>query len=196
MIDLGTAGLSLLVTGLLASYLIPWVVQLHGYTLSPAGDPLWKYLAVPFQALNEEMVLRALLLTVLARVMTVRLTASAATASVFAALHFLLYWSRAPHTVLAVSTLATLFLIGMVLNESFLVTRSIAIPFGVHLGWNFTRFGNDWVQRGSGNCLEQGMSFNIIEGNSWIMATAFALALLAVAIRVRRSVRPCATSLR
>ncbi len=184
-VDLGAAGLSLLVTGFLASYLIPWVLRPHGYIRSPGGEPLWRFLAVPFQTLNEEMVLRALLLTVLARVMTVRLTASAATAFVFVALHFLLYWSRPPHTVLAVPALATLFLIGLVLNESFLATRSIAIPFGIHLGWNFTRFGNDWVQQDSGDYLEQGMGFNMIESNPLIVVMAIALALLAVLARVR-----------
>jgi membrane protease YdiL (CAAX protease family) len=154
---------------------------------------VWKYLAVPFQTLNEEVVLRAMLLTALARIVKVRLASSITVAALFTVLHFVLYRFGPPHAALSMHALATLLLVGLAFNEFFLATGSIAIPYGIHLGWNFTRFGNDWIEQGSTDQLPQGLDFNLIEGDSRVTALAVALVLIALAARflpVARPMRP------
>jgi membrane protease YdiL (CAAX protease family) len=185
-IDLGLAVFSLLVVGIIARHLIPGVVRQHGYVVG-RSDPGWMYLAVPFQTLNEEMVLRALLLTSLAQIVNVRLLVSATVAAVFVALHFVLYRFGPPHALLSVQALATLLLAGLAFNEFFLARGNIAVPFAIHLGWNLTRFGNDWIEQSSGDPLPQGTDFNLIEGNSKVIALAMGLSLVALATRFRSS---------
>jgi CAAX prenyl protease-like protein len=185
--DLALGSLAVLVTGVIASYVIPEVLRRNGYEAGPHSDPLWRYFAVPFQTLNEEMVLRALLLTTLAKIVNVRLGASFAVAVMFAALHFVLYWWGPPHTALCLQALTTLLLVALAFNEFFLATGSIAIPYGIHLGWNLTRFGNDWIAQGSKGRLPQGVDFNLLEGNLMVVTFAVILAVVAVAARDRRS---------
>jgi membrane protease YdiL (CAAX protease family) len=182
--------LSLLAVGIMASYLIPGVLRQHGYVPAPHSSPVWKYLAVPFQTLNEEVVLRALLLTALAHIVKVRLATSISVAALFVVLHFVLYRLGPPHVALSIQSLNTLLLAGLAFNEFFLATGSIAIPYGVHLGWNLTRFGNDWIDQSSSYSLQQGVDFNLIEGNSRVIALAAVLALIALAARFHPSARP------
>jgi membrane protease YdiL (CAAX protease family) len=181
-LDFGLAIVSLLVAGISASRLIPHILQQHGY-VSGHTDLQWIVLATPLQTLNEEMVLRALFLTALAHVLKINSLLSFAVAGLFALLHFVLYRFGPPHTALSVQALTTLLLVGFALNELFLVTGSIAIPWGIHLGWNLTRFGNDWIGPDSSGTLLQGQDFNLIEGNPSVIALALALALVASALR-------------
>jgi membrane protease YdiL (CAAX protease family) len=143
------------------------------------------FLAVPFQTLNEEMVLRALLLTVLAHFMKVRFLVSIAVAGFFTSAHFVLYRFGSPQTSLSVQALTSLFLVGFAFNEFFLASGSIAVPWAIHLGWNLTRFGNDWIGQGRNETLPQGTDFNLIEGNPWVVILAAVLALIAAAVRYR-----------
>lgn len=190
--DLALAILLLLVVGMIARHLIPRVVGRHGYVMGHP-DPLWKYLAIPFQTLNEEMVLRALLLTALVQTMKVDLLASTAVAALFTALHFVLYRFGPPHAVLTIQSLSTLLLAGLAFNELFLATGSIAVPLAIHLGWNLTRFGNEWIGQSSTEPLQQGTDFDLIEGDSKVVALAAALTLIALAARFHSSAhRVCA----
>ena len=186
-LDFGLAILSLLVAGIGASRLIPHILQQHGY-VSVHTDLQWMVLATPLQTLNEEMVLRALFLTALAHVLKVRSLLSFAVAGLFALLHFVLYRFGPPHTGLSVQALTTLLLLGFAFNELFLVTGSIAIPWGIHLGWNLTRYGNDWIGPDSAILL-QGQDFNLIEGNPSVIALALTLAFVASAVRFHLSSR-------
>jgi membrane protease YdiL (CAAX protease family) len=142
-------------------------------------------LAVPFQTLNEEIVLRAMLLTALAHIVKVRLATSISVAALFTILHFVLYRFGPPHAALSIQSLTTLLLVGWAFNEFFLATGSIAIPYGIHLGWNLTRFGEDWIAQGSPYSLPDGLDFNLIEGNSRVIVLAAILALIALAARLR-----------
>lgn len=188
--DICRGVLSLLAVGLIASYLIPGVLREHGYAPALHSNLMWKWLAVPFQTLNEEVVLRAMLLTALAHIVKVRLATSMSVAAVFMVLHFVLYLLGPAHVALSIQSLTTLFLAGLAFNECFLATGSIAIPYGIHLGWNLTQFGNDWIDQGSTGPLREGVDFNLIEGNCWVVALAAVFALIAVAARFRSSARP------
>lgn len=171
----------LLVVGIGASCLIPSILREHGY-IRGHYYPVWMFLAIPFQTLNEEMVLRALLLTALAHILKVRFLLSVAVAGFFALLHFVLYRFGPPHTALSLQALATLLLVGFALNELFLSTGSIAAPWAIHFGWNFTRYGSEWSAESTRGSLPQGMDFNVIEGSPWVIALAIALAFVASAL--------------
>jgi membrane protease YdiL (CAAX protease family) len=177
-IDFAMALSLLLVVGIGAGCLIPGILRQHGY-IRGHTDLAWMLWATPFQTLNEEMVLRALLLTALAHILKVRFLLSVAVAGFFALLHFTLYRFGPPHTTLSVQALTTLFFVGFALNELFMATGSIAGPWAIHLGWNLTRYGNDWVGQSSPGVIPQGADFNLIEGNPWVIAFAVALALVA-----------------
>jgi membrane protease YdiL (CAAX protease family) len=180
--DLFWATSALLVAGISAGYLIPGILRQHGY-FRGGSDPEWMFLAIPFQVLNEEMVLRALLLTALSQILKPGLFVSMAVAGCFMMAHFVLYKFGPPHAELSVQALTALFLVGFALNELFLATGSIAVPWAIHFGWNLTRFGNDW--QGTPGILEPGRDFNLIEGNPWVTALAVGLALLVSAARLR-----------
>ena len=188
-IDCALALASLLVVGIGASCLIPGILRQHGYSRGHS-DAAWMLLAIPFQTLNEEMVLRALLLTALAHILKVRFLLSVAVGGFFASLHFVLYRFGPPHATLSVQALTTLLLVGFALNELFLATGSIAGPWAIHFGWNLTRFGNDWVGESSPGMIPQGADFNLIEGNPWVIALAVALALVVSVARPRLFARP------
>ena len=179
-IDIGLAVLSLFSVGLMAAYVIPHILRSFGYAADISYSHSWRYLATPFQVLNEEMVLRAVLLTILARLVDRKVVVSVSVATVFAAAHFLLCRFGPPRTALSINALTTLFLVGVALNQFFFTTGNIAIPFGIHLGWNFTRFGSHWVGQTSGLDLPVGMDFNLIEGNFIVIALAAILLVLAV----------------
>jgi hypothetical protein len=185
MADLFMGSLAVVVVGLTASLVIPGILRPHGYTASPQCDRAWKFLAVPFQTLDEEMVLRAFLLSGLAHFIRVRLPASIGVAVLFTGLHFSLYRFGPPHIVLSIQALVTLLLVGVACNEFFLATGSIAIPYGIHLGWNLTRFGNGWIHQYAGNSLEPGTDFNLIEGDPRILVVVVGLALMASIVRFR-----------
>lgn len=178
--DIGLGIFTFLVVGVIARHLIPALLRPLGYVPHLSESPTWKYLAVPFQTLNEEMVLRAFLLTSLARLVNRPIAVSAGVAAIFAALHFVLYRFGPPNTGLSIEALTTLFLVSMALNQLFFRTGNIAVPCGVHLGWNLTRFGNDWIAQSSGIFLADGRDFNLIEGNTIILALAATLLVLAI----------------
>jgi membrane protease YdiL (CAAX protease family) len=183
--DLMLAISTLLVVGIGAGLLIPVILRQHGYVPGHT-NPLWMFLALPFQTLNEEMVLRALLLTVLANILKIRILLSIGLAGLFALVHLVLYRFGPPHSALSFQALTVVFLVGFAFNEFFQATGSIAIPWAIHLGWNLTRFGRDWIGQGTAGTLEQGRDFNLVEGNPWVILLAVALVLIASAARFRR----------
>jgi hypothetical protein len=182
--DIGLAGIALLFVGVIAAFLIPGVLLHVGYVPGSSASPIWKYLATPFQVLNEEMMVRAFLITFLMRLVRRPMAVSLMVAAMVAFAHFLLYRFGPPKTALSFEALATLFLVALALNQFFFTTGNIAVPFGIHLGWNLTRFGTDWIAQTSGGSLPGGMDFNLIEGNSLVIALGAILLLLAVGANI------------
>jgi hypothetical protein len=115
-----------------------------GFGFDPAG--LAPALAqIPFQSLNEEFVLGALLLlAVKRRFPRLPLPAvSAAAALAFSLLHLAFYavvaeWNRGP---LAAITLANLFLAGVIRNNFILYLDNVSAAWAVHCGWNLVFLG-------------------------------------------------------
>ena len=90
-----------------------------------------------FQAFNEEIFFRALMIGVLLAYVRSAVAISLGLALIFAAAHFLLYrFSNPMHLALSVAALTTLFLAGVAMNNLYLAFRHIGFSWALHAGWN------------------------------------------------------------
>lgn len=175
--DLGFAVLMFTLVYVVGAWLIGRILGQEGFVPGPVSEsPGWKYLAV-FQALNEEMVLRALLLTWLTRHVSNGTALCVLVAAVFALAHGVYYGLVADESVISTTALMSLFLFGFAGNFIFLESGSIATSYAIHVGWNINRFGQDWTAGTSGFPMHEGLGFNLVEGNSRSLGLALILAL-------------------
>ena len=83
-----------------------------------------------FQAFNEEIFFRALMIGLLIHYVRSTLVISLGLALLFAAAHFLLYrFSNPMHLALSLNALATLFLAGVAMNNLYLAFRHIGFSW-------------------------------------------------------------------
>lgn len=131
------------------------------------------------QPLNEEIVLRALLLGFFARYFRHRAYLAILSALVFSLLHLLLYYYGVFATRLELGTLLTLFFFGLSANALYLTFNHIGFGFVIHMAWNWWRFSGKIVK--DGITLNEPQSFNALEGSVpvFIFATALSLACVA-----------------
>jgi len=134
-----------------------------------------------FQVLNDELVTRAALLTILMRAFTKPKAIILGVSLVFAASHQVFYGSDGLE--LAPSALATLFAFGVIANTLFVRFGHIGYGLALHYAWNFWRFNIDYYL--DGERLSQGATFNYVEGNPWLAAGAVLSASLVFASYVR-----------
>ena len=130
----------------------------------------WVWRASPFlQVLNEEIVLRALLLGFLAKQIRSERAISWGAALLFMLLHWLFYrYNVKGPAFLSPLTLLNLFIFGLVCNSLYLKTRHIGFGFALHAGWNLTRFGGVYYL--DKQLVAEGITFNSIEGSLWLTA--------------------------
>lgn len=159
----------------LSHYLVPYLAQRGGYEYFPFVHWRWKISTV-FQVLNEEVVLRALLLSALFRVFRSSVLVSLFTALVFSLLHWILYrYSIEGAVVLTPMTLLNLTLFGLICNLFYLRYNHIGYGYALHLGWNLTRFTGACIL--NNRPLQEGKTFNLIEGSGEV---AFLLGIILV----------------
>jgi hypothetical protein len=115
------------------------------------------------QPLNEEIVLRAMLLCVLAKLFKQRTYIAIIAALVFSILHFVLYYFGALNTALNLTSLATLFLFGLVANSLYFTFNHIGYGLVLHIAWNWWRFSGAIVK--DNIVLNEAQGFNVIEGS-------------------------------
>lgn len=90
-----------------------------------------------FQAFNEEIFFRALLMGLFIQFIPSAPAVSVGAAFLFAAAHFLLYrFSNPMHLALSLAALATLFFAGVAMNNLYLAFRHIGFSWALHAGWN------------------------------------------------------------
>lgn len=155
-----------------------WVSTIESY-----GHHL--YLLNFFQALNEEMLLRAMLLRWLQKAVKSQLLTSTFVALVFVSLHFVFYKFGAQQSSLNTVTLCTLFAFSLAMNQIFQFSDHIGYSAALHIGWNFTKLSETWVDVKTGREVGEVTNFNAIEG-SWevlflsliLMGSVFALSRL------------------
>ena len=136
------------------------------------------------QTLNEEIVLGALFLGAIKdRFRSVHpFITSTGVALIFSLLHYSFYGLRPPQLVnygiLSVTTLISLFSMGVARNNCILSTGNIAYAWALHLGWNVAFIGGSFHWPGSNTKLTEPSMFNLVLGNRYLAVVATVLTAL------------------
>jgi hypothetical protein len=128
-----------------------------------------------FQVFNDEIVMRAALLTVAIRLFPHPKTVILGLSLLFAFGHQVFYGFDG--TEISATALTSLFAFGVIANTLFVRFRHIGYGLALHYAWNFWRFNAAYYL--NGQRLPEGVTFNYIEGNTWV-AGASTLAMLVV----------------
>lgn len=137
----------------------------------------WTFLRFS-QPLNEEIILRAILLGFFARFFTHRIFLAVIAALIFSGLHLLFYYAGPMAVQLDTMTLLTLFFFALAANSFYLTFNHIGFGFAIHLAWNWWRFSGDIIK--DGVVLNEAQTFNIIEGSMPVFIFVSSLSLFCV----------------
>lgn len=136
-----------------------------------------------FQAFNEEIFFRALLIGLIIPWVPSAPLVSLGLAFLFPAAHFLLYrFSNPMHLALSPGALATLFFASLVMNNLYLAFRHIGFSWALHAGWNVVWLPAAIYDATTNQRLHEPQMFDRILGSPTIVITACALALLSFAL--------------
>ncbi len=153
------------------------IVTNRSLTVTLGEDPLG-YVHQFFQVFNDEMILRAACLTLILRVFPHPKTVVLATAVLFSVGHHVVYGMNG--VSIDWPALVSLFSFGAIANLLFVRFRHIGYGVALHYAWNFYRFNSVYAL--DGRPLSEGITFNYIEGNPWVVlgsVVTFAITLLA-----------------
>jgi len=140
-----------------------------------------------FQALNEEIFFRALMIGLFVQIVPSMSAVSLGTAFLFAAAHFLLYrFSNPMHLALSMAALATLFFAGVAMNNLYLAFRHIGFSWALHAGWNVVWLPATFHDAATNGLLREPQVFDRVLGSPAIVAAACAMAILSFVLLVRR----------
>ena len=177
-----------------SAMLLHHVYQTAGLTVTaPAIQDQAGFL---FQALNEEILFRALLIglvVLLARPASLLalVLVSLGLALVFPAAHFFMYRVTNPmHLALSLPALATLFCAGLVSNNLYLAFRHIGFSWALHAGWNVVWLPARFYDAATNAQLHEPQIFERVLGAPAVAASAGAMAALSLVFLLRRSPRP------
>jgi membrane protease YdiL (CAAX protease family) len=142
-----------------------------------------------FQAFNEEIFFRALMIGLLFQFVPSVAIVSLGTAFLFTAAHFILYrYSNPMHLALSALALATLFLAGVAMNNLYLAFRHIGFSWALHAGWNVVWLPAAFYDAATGVQLREPQIFDRVLGSPAIMAAAGVTAALSFLLLARRHV--------
>jgi hypothetical protein len=173
-----------------STMLLHHVYQSGGLTVTaPAIEDQFGFL---FQALNEEILFRALLIGLV--LLLVRpasllslLLISLGLALVFPAAHFLMYRFTNPmHLALSLPALTSLFCAGLAMNNLYLAFRHIGFCWAVHAGWNVVWLPATFYDAASRAQLHEPQIFERVLGSAVVAASACILAALSFVFLLRR----------
>jgi membrane protease YdiL (CAAX protease family) len=155
--------------------------------ISPAIE---QQVGLLFQALNEEIFFRALLIGFILQFARSAALVSAGLAFVFSAAHFLLYRFANPlHVALSLTALATLFFTGMAWNNLYLRFRHIGFSWALHAGWNVVWLPAVTYDALTKARLREPELFDRVLGTPVVAAIAFAVAVLSLTLLAQRSLK-------
>jgi hypothetical protein len=149
----------------------------------------WKsYYHIIFYVLNEEIVLGAITLYYLVKVLKIEpLLASVLLAIAFAIFHLVFYrWIFSDRTFLNISTLVTLFLVGLVRNNLIIQTGHIGYSWALHAGWMLAMFGCTHFISLEENYLSESSRFNLYLGSSFMLIISIFLAAISIYILLKK----------
>ncbi len=180
-------------------WLIKWIVISNGFSFSllfTSYNQIPKCKGLPFHAIlsiylyyipqtfNEEMIVGALLLFSLKRRFksASNLTIAAVVALVFSLMHQALYrYSPVqPGELLSLTTLSSLFLVGVLRNLLILRSGKITYAWAIHLSWNLLFFTTPIVFP-NGELASEPMRFNLILGDMYLLAILALVTMLVIA---------------
>jgi len=140
-----------------------------------------------FQAFNEEIFFRALMIGFFMQYVRSAPVISLGLAFLFAAAHFLLYRFYNPmHLALSMAALATLFFAGVAMNNLYLAFRHIGFSWEIHAGWNVVWLPAAFYDAATNERLHEPQVFDRVLGSPTIVATACAMAVLSFVLLGRR----------
>ncbi len=129
-----------------------------------------------FQAGNEEMIFRAAAFYFLIGKLKSNLSINFLIATTFVVIHFVFFWVN-QNVFLSLTTMLSLFLATLAMNNFFLRFRNIAYTLAIHAGWNYQKFGASYTHLATHHVFNDGEKFNLIEGSNPVLLTAFLLFL-------------------
>jgi membrane protease YdiL (CAAX protease family) len=140
-----------------------------------------------FQAFNEEIFFRALMIGLLIHYVRSAPAISLGLALLFAAAHFLLYrYSNPMHLALSLNALATLFLAGVAMNNFYLAFRHIGFSWALHAGWNVVWLPATFYDAATHARLHEPQIFDRVLGAPTMIVLAGAMAVLSFVVLLRR----------
>ena len=131
-----------------------------------------------FQVFNDEILLRAVLLTILLRAFPHPKAVIVVPAIFFAIAHHVLYRSSAVQ--IDWPAMLSIFSFAAIANTLFIRYRHIGYGFALHYAWNFYRFNSRYYLRGAP--LSEGGSFNYIEGDALVVVLSLAVFILVFSV--------------
>lgn len=140
-----------------------------------------------FQAFNEEIFFRALMIGFFIQYVRSLPLLSFGLALIFAAAHFLLYRFGVLHMTLSTNALTTLFLAGVAMNNLYLAFRHIGFSWALHAGWNVVWLPATFYDAITHAPLREPEIFDRVLGAPAILVIAAAIAVLSLALLGRRS---------
>jgi hypothetical protein len=181
--QIGVSLLILCIVAVAAGGIIPTIAASERIAFTSVWESKkWAALAHTVgQTLNEEIVLGALLLKSIRKKAKSAhpCVTSAVVALAFALAHYLFYHARPPgswnYGTLSVATLVSLFAIGMVRNNCILSTGNVGYAWALHLGWNAVFVNSTYTWPSSNTRLAEPAMFNVVLGNTAVVAISLAL---------------------
>jgi hypothetical protein len=134
-----------------------------------------------FQVFNDEIMMRAALLTIAIRLLPYPKAMILGLSLLFALGHRVFY--AVEGIEIGAPALASLFAFGVTLNALFVRFRHIGYGVALHYAWNFWRINATYYT--NGEPLPEGATFNLIEGNAWIVSVSMTAMLMVVTSYIR-----------
>jgi hypothetical protein len=144
------------------------------------------------QTLNEEMVLGALFLRFIENKFRLihPFVISVGVALIFSLLHYLFYGLRPSQSlhygVLSLTTLISLFSMGVVRNNCILSTGNIGYAWAIHIGWNIVFADSSFYLSESSTKLTEPSMFNLILGNRHVVMITSVLMALSLLLYIKK----------
>jgi membrane protease YdiL (CAAX protease family) len=139
-----------------------------------------------FQAFNEEIFFRALMIGFVIQYVRSALVISLGLAFIFAAAHFLLYRFGTLHVTPSMASLATLFFAGVAWNNLYLAFRHIGFSWALHAGWNVVWLPATIYNTSTNERLSEPQVFDRVLGSPAILAITCGMAVLSFVLLAKR----------
>lgn len=140
-----------------------------------------------FQAFNEEVFFRALMIGALIPYVRSPVLISLGLALIFPVAHFFLYrYSNPMHLALSIPALVTLFAAGVAWNNLYLAFRHIGFSWALHAGWNVVWLPTAFYDAATHAPLHEPQIFDRVLGAPPVALLACAIAVLSFAFLARR----------